>query len=110
MKAIYHIARDEPFPNMYENADFSPEMIKNSIKEGDMRTTKLWMSNKINSKLEIFFNDMRFTIYNLNNNIFLSFNDKYELISYYYIYTTSDRYKIDLGPCHLFRKLQYTIS
>ena len=41
MKAIYHIARDEPFPNMYENADFSPEMIKNSIKEGDMRTTKL---------------------------------------------------------------------
>ena len=33
MKAIYHITRDESFPNMYENADFSPEMIKNSIKK-----------------------------------------------------------------------------
>lgn len=39
MKAIYNITRDESFPNMYENADFSPEMIKNSI-NGDMRTTQ----------------------------------------------------------------------
>ena len=41
MNAIYHITRDEPFPDMDENADFSPEMIKNSIKEGDMRTTRV---------------------------------------------------------------------
>ena len=26
---------------MDENADFSPEMIKNSIKEGEMRTTRV---------------------------------------------------------------------
>jgi NTE family protein len=40
MRDIYHIIRDEPCPDMYENADFSPEMIKNSIKEGEMKTTQ----------------------------------------------------------------------
>jgi NTE family protein len=38
IKDIYYITRDEPFPHMYENADFSPETIKNSIKEGEMKT------------------------------------------------------------------------
>ena len=38
IKDIFHITRDEPFPHMYENADFSPETIKNSIKEGEMKT------------------------------------------------------------------------
>jgi len=28
----------ETFPHMYENPDFSPETIKNSIKEGEMNT------------------------------------------------------------------------
>jgi NTE family protein len=35
---IFHITRDERFPHMYENADFSPETIKNSIREGEMKT------------------------------------------------------------------------
>ena len=38
IKDIFHIIRDEPFPHMYENADFSPQTIKNSIKEGEMKT------------------------------------------------------------------------
>ncbi len=38
IKDIFHITRDEPFPHMYENADFSPETIKNSIKEGEIKT------------------------------------------------------------------------
>jgi NTE family protein len=38
IKDIFHITRDEPFPHMYENADFSPQTIKNSIKEGEMKT------------------------------------------------------------------------
>jgi hypothetical protein len=32
---IFYITRDEPFPHMYENADFSPKITKNSIKEGE---------------------------------------------------------------------------
>jgi NTE family protein len=38
IKDIVYITRDEPFPHMYENADFSPETIKNLIKEGEMKT------------------------------------------------------------------------
>ena len=38
IKDIFYITRDEPFPHMYENADFSAETIKNSIKEGEMKT------------------------------------------------------------------------
>jgi NTE family protein len=40
IKQIFHISRDEPFPHIYENADFSPETIKNSIEEGEMRTNQ----------------------------------------------------------------------
>ena len=38
IKDIVYITRDEPFPHMYENADFSAETIKNSIEEGEMKT------------------------------------------------------------------------
>ncbi len=38
IKDIVYVTRDEPFPHMYENADFSPQTIKNSIKEGEMKT------------------------------------------------------------------------
>jgi NTE family protein len=41
IKDIIHITRDEPYPHMYENADFSPETIKSSIKEGEAKTNKL---------------------------------------------------------------------
>ena len=38
IKQIFYISRDEPFPHIYENADFSPETIKNSIEEGEEKT------------------------------------------------------------------------
>lgn len=41
IKDVFHISRDEPFPHMYENADFSPETIKDLIREGEMKTMEL---------------------------------------------------------------------
>jgi NTE family protein len=46
IKQIFHISRDEPFPHIYENADFSPETIKNSIEEGEMKTDQALRKNK----------------------------------------------------------------
>jgi NTE family protein len=40
IKKVVYVSRDEPFPHIYENADFSPETIKNSIKEGEMKTNQ----------------------------------------------------------------------
>ena len=41
IKNIVHITRDEPFPSYYENTDFSVETIKNSIKDGELKTNQL---------------------------------------------------------------------
>lgn len=41
IKDIFHIIRDEPFPHMFENADFSPETIKDSIREGETKTNEI---------------------------------------------------------------------
>jgi NTE family protein len=41
IRDIFYITRDEPFPYMYENADFSPEAIKDSIREGETKTMEL---------------------------------------------------------------------
>ena len=41
IKDILYITRDEPFPHMYENADFSPQTIKASIREGEMKTVEV---------------------------------------------------------------------
>jgi NTE family protein len=37
---VVYVSRDEPFPHIYENADFSPETIKNSMEEGEMKTNQ----------------------------------------------------------------------
>jgi NTE family protein len=37
IKKIFYIPHKEPFPHTYENADFSPETIKNEIKEDEMK-------------------------------------------------------------------------
>ncbi|MGH9993106.1 MAG: patatin-like phospholipase family protein [Nitrososphaera sp.] len=39
IKSISYITRDEPTPHLYENADFSVNAIKNSIREGEVKTT-----------------------------------------------------------------------
>ena len=41
IKDILYITRDEPFPHIYENADFSPETIKASIREGEAKTIEI---------------------------------------------------------------------
>jgi NTE family protein len=41
IKDILYITRDEPFPHIYENTDFSPETIKASIKEGETKTVEI---------------------------------------------------------------------
>jgi NTE family protein len=41
IKAVYYISRDEPFPNLYENADFSTDTIKASIREGELKTEQI---------------------------------------------------------------------
>jgi NTE family protein len=41
IKDILYITRDEPFPHIYENADFSPQTIKASIKEGELKTAEI---------------------------------------------------------------------
>lgn len=37
IKSISYISRDEPFPYIYENADFSIDTIKASIREGELK-------------------------------------------------------------------------
>jgi NTE family protein len=49
IKKILYISRDEPFPHIYENADFSPETIKNSIEEGETKTSQVIRAMKMES-------------------------------------------------------------
>jgi NTE family protein len=49
IKDILYVTRDEPFPHMYENADFSPETIKGSIKEGETKTNKILKERHVRS-------------------------------------------------------------
>ena len=41
IKGLYYISRDEPFPDLYENADFSIETIKESIRKGELKTKQV---------------------------------------------------------------------
>ena len=41
IKGVYYISRDEPVHSIYENADFSPKAIKDSIKEGEQKTIRM---------------------------------------------------------------------
>src|SRR5215470_9048650 len=41
IKAVYHITRDEPSPSLYENADFSMNAIKDSIRDGELKTNEI---------------------------------------------------------------------
>lgn len=37
IKGVYYITRSEPFPLLYENADFSVDTVKASIKDGELK-------------------------------------------------------------------------
>jgi NTE family protein len=41
IKGVHYISRDEPVHSIYENADFSPKAIKDSIKEGELKTIQI---------------------------------------------------------------------
>jgi hypothetical protein len=47
IKNIIRITRDEPFPRYYENTDFSVETIRNSIKDGQLKTNEILEKNII---------------------------------------------------------------
>ena len=40
IKSVYYITRSEPFPSLYENADFSVDTVKASIKDGELKTNQ----------------------------------------------------------------------
>jgi NTE family protein len=44
IKDVYYITREERFPSLYENADFSVETIKGSIKDGELKTKDILKS------------------------------------------------------------------
>ena len=52
IKGVYYITRDEPFPSLYENADFSKNAIKTSINDGELKTNRIIkdIQKKINKK------------------------------------------------------------
>ena len=41
IKTVYHITRDEPSPSLYENADFSRNTIKDSIRDGELKANEI---------------------------------------------------------------------
>ena len=45
IKDVYYITREERFPSLYENADFSIETIKASIKDGELKTKAILEDN-----------------------------------------------------------------
>ncbi|MGD9534990.1 MAG: hypothetical protein AB7V56_14635 [Candidatus Nitrosocosmicus sp.] len=50
IKEIFYISRDEEFPHLYENADFSPKTILRSIKEGEEKASKVIESHRTKIK------------------------------------------------------------
>jgi len=47
IKDVYYIARSEPFPSLRENADFSIDTIKASIRDGELKTNKILKNIKM---------------------------------------------------------------
>jgi len=41
IKGVYYISRDEQFPSLRENADFSLDMVKASIKQAELKTNHI---------------------------------------------------------------------
>ena len=45
IKDVYYVTREEKFPSVYENADFSVDIIKGSIKDGELKTKNILKDN-----------------------------------------------------------------
>jgi NTE family protein len=46
IKDIYYISRDEKYPHIFENADFSPDTIKESIMAGEKKADQVIRAHK----------------------------------------------------------------
>ena len=47
IKGVYYITRNEESPSLYENADFSVDAIRDSIKKGESKTNEVLKDVKI---------------------------------------------------------------
>ncbi len=47
IKGVYYISRDELFPSLYENADFSIDTVKTSIKQAELKTNRMLKDVKL---------------------------------------------------------------
>jgi NTE family protein len=47
IKGVYYISRDELFPSLYENADFSIDTVKTSIKQAELKTNHMLKDVKL---------------------------------------------------------------
>ncbi|MDP8941819.1 MAG: patatin-like phospholipase family protein [Thermoproteota archaeon] len=47
IKRVHYITRSEPYPSLYENADFSVDTIKASIRDGELKTKQTLKDIKI---------------------------------------------------------------
>jgi NTE family protein len=50
IKGVYYITRDEPFPSLHENADFSIDTIMASIKDGELKASQILKDIKTKKK------------------------------------------------------------
>ena len=48
IKEIYYFSRDEKYPHIFENADFSPDTIKELIRAGEDKANKVIQAHKQN--------------------------------------------------------------
>jgi NTE family protein len=46
IKSVHYITRSEDSPSLYENADFSKKTVRNSIKDGELKTNEVLKNNK----------------------------------------------------------------
>ena len=51
IKGVYYITRSDPSPSLYENADFSLDTIKASIKDGELKTNQILKDIKMSYQL-----------------------------------------------------------
>jgi NTE family protein len=47
IKDVYYITREERFQSLYENADFSADTIKASMKDGELKTKNILTDNHL---------------------------------------------------------------
>jgi NTE family protein len=47
IKGVYHISRDEQFPSLRENADFSIDTVKASIRQGELKANEILKDIKL---------------------------------------------------------------